>query len=64
MNKKNRNDAIFKKPKLKKSSKYKKVSKFNFVESKNQYKNFYKTSLISLLIPELPLKILYIKGGD
>jgi len=47
MSKRNRNDAIFKKPKKNKNLKPKNLTKPNF---KNNYKNFYKVTLISLVI--------------
>ena len=47
MSKRNRNDAIFKKPKKNKNLKPNNLTKSNF---KNNYKNFYKVTLISLVI--------------
>ena len=47
MSKRNRNDAIFKKPKKNKNLKLNNLTKSNF---KNNYKNFYKVTLISLVI--------------
>jgi len=47
MSKRNRNDTIFKKPKKNKNLKPNNLTKSNF---KNNYKNFYKVTLISLVI--------------
>ena len=47
MSKRNRSDAIFKKPKKFKNLKSKNSTKLNF---KNNYKSFYKVTLISFVI--------------